>query len=363
MKIVIVGAGYAGAATAWWLARAGAGSEVTVLDSERRHGEHASGRNAGLVMSLVEDEATCEMTARGSALLKEHFGMARRGSALLSDREDDLAALIERARQHRLPVDWQRTEDLARGIPPLRGASAPLALRCKADGTIDPRDILDRYLDGARDGGVRIITGAEVTSVTERSGRVTGVETTAGRFEADRVVNAAGAWAGRIAAMAGLGEGVSSYRRHLFVSAAHPWAGDDWPFVWDLTRGLYFRSDGGRLTLCACDDDPHDAGSPRVDPEAESGLRSKVTGSLPALASLTIEATRACLRTFAADRRYVIGPDQRLAGFFWIAGLGGTGATAGAAIGEMAAGLLRGGSHPLQDRFSPARLAGPGGAA
>jgi D-arginine dehydrogenase len=218
-------------------------------------------------------------------------------------------------------------------------------------------------LGGARDGGVRIVTGAAVTAVTERSGRVTGVETTAGRFDADWVVNAAGAWASRIACMAGLeGEVTRSYRRHLFVSAPDTRVAAGTPFVWDLSRDLYFRSDGGRLTLSPCDDEPHDAVTPGIDGAAEESLKSKLPVAFPALAPVAIDSIRACLRTFAADRRYVIGPDSRLAGFFWVAGLGGSGATAGAAIGEMAAGLLRGKASPGQERFSPSRLVSSGAA-
>src|SRR5262249_56435868 len=86
-------------------------------------------------------------------------------------------------------------------------------------------------------------------------------------------------------------------------------------------------------------------------------LSRKLAASLPSLASIPIESARACLRTFAPDRRYLIGPDPRLTGFFWVAGLGGTGATAGAAAGELAATLLLGSPAPGNARaVGPARV-------
>ena len=64
--IVIVGAGYAGAATALWLGRHGLGQKVILLEAEPRTGVHASGRNAGLITSIVDDDVTCALTVRGA---------------------------------------------------------------------------------------------------------------------------------------------------------------------------------------------------------------------------------------------------------------------------------------------------------
>ncbi len=164
--------------------------------------------------------------------------------------------------------------------------------------------------------------------------------------------------------MAGLTDlGLVPHRRHLFVTAPSPSVKPGWPFVWDLAREVYFRPDGDRLTLCVCDEEPHPPGSPEVSGEVRAAVPALVAEAFPALAGVAIEDERACLRTFAPDRRYAIGPDPRLPGFFWVAGLGGSGAVAGAAIGEMAADLLLGGDggaeHPADARdFDPCRLIG-----
>ncbi|HZI93871.1 MAG TPA: FAD-binding oxidoreductase, partial [Patescibacteria group bacterium] len=198
-----------------------------------------------------------------------------------------------------------------------------------------------------------------VTGFMHRGGRVLGVETTAGRFESDWVVNAAGAWAGPLASLAGLEDpGLVSYRRHLFGSAALEGIDPSWPWVWDLPHDVYFRVDGDRLLLCACDVEPHPPAAPEVSQAVAEDLASRLAAALPMAAMVKVESARACLRTFAPDRRYVIGPDPRLEGFFWVAGLGGTGATSGAAVGELAAGLLLDASQapPWARDFDPARL-------
>ncbi|HET9480366.1 MAG TPA: FAD-dependent oxidoreductase, partial [Candidatus Polarisedimenticolia bacterium] len=158
--------------------------------------------------------------------------------------------------------------------------------------------------------------------------------------------------------------GLTPYRRHIFESGPLPGVRPDGPFVWDMDHDVYYRPAGDRLWLCACDEEPHPPGSPEPEPGAEAALREKLAAAFPALARVELPSARACLRTFAPDRRYVIGPDPALPGLFWVAGLGGSGATAGAAVGELAAErLLRGGgpvdagAYP-ETAFDPVRFAG-----
>lgn len=365
--IVIVGGGYAGAATAWALARRGVGRTVTLLEAEPAAGLHASGRNAGLIGAMLEeDEALVEMAVRGARLLGEGIDggappMVACGSARLVTEGAMLDAMLKRARDVGAAVEVSSTSALARGIPLLDGATSPLALRCAADGKIDPQALVGRYIGAARAGGARVVTGARVTGWIRRAGRLAGVETTAGSFQADWVVDAAGAWAGQLAASAGLSElGLVSYRRHLFESVPMKGVDPSWPWVWDLPHDVYYRVDGYRLLFCPCDVEPHPPGAPEVSQAVRTQLAVKLAAALPALVSVQLAASRACLRTFAPDRRYIVGPDPRLSGFFWIAGLGGTGATAGAAVGELAADLLIGtGAPPACARhFEPARLIG-----
>lgn len=363
MRIAIVGGGYAGAATAWALSRRGHAAEVLLIEAERKVAAHASGLNAGLVSPLLDkDEAMAAMSFRGARLLAEHLGMTTCGSVRLVAGEAEAADLVTRAVRHGIPVRIDKTADLAREIPLVSGAPTALAVRCEADGKIDPAVLDERYLSEAREAGATVLTGARVTSVVASGCRVTRVETTQGGFDVDLLVNAAGAWAGQVALLAGLTDlHLASYRRHLFVTRPIPAIEPAWPWVWDLKHDLYFRIDGKRLTLCLCDEDAHQPTPPVVSPFVVADLMAKLPLVFPALGAVTIEESRACLRTFAPDRRFVIGHDPRLSGFFWVAGLGGSGATAGAAIGEMAADLILGGNGErvatnAARHFDPARL-------
>ncbi|HEY0986959.1 MAG TPA: FAD-dependent oxidoreductase, partial [Kofleriaceae bacterium] len=69
--VAIIGGGFAGAATAWALARRGVAA--VVLEREAAPGRFASGRSAGLGRQLAEDDATSALTIRGAELLRREL--------------------------------------------------------------------------------------------------------------------------------------------------------------------------------------------------------------------------------------------------------------------------------------------------
>ncbi len=361
--IVIIGAGYAGAATARALGRVGAGREVTILEGEPEPGRHASGRNAGLIASMLEDDLDMHtMAVRGARLLRESIGYTMCGSVLLVDSAAESEKVLSKASRLGVPAQPLLAEDLTHRIPWIAGSACGHAVLFPQDGKLDPSSLVARLLQEATSDGVKVVTGATATALRLRGDRVAGVETTAGSFEASLVVNAAGAWAGAAAVTLSGGRltdlGIVAYRRHLFHASITEAIDASCPWVWDLDHSVYFRVDPGGLTLSACDETPHAPGLPDVDPGAADDLAGKLSAALPAAARLVIRPLRACLRTFAPDRKFVIGPDPRVEGFFWVAGLGGAGVTASATVGEMAAAMLLGRDVDPRARaaFDPARL-------
>ncbi len=178
------------------------------------------------------------------------------------------------------------------------------------------------------------------------------VRTPGGRIACRVVVDAAGAWADGVAAMAGLAPlGLSPYRRHIVVTPPQPFVQPSWPLVWHMTEDWYFRPEVGGLLLSPCDQVPWPAGPAQRDSAALELLAEKLAAGCPPLAGLPIQAWWAGLRTLSPDGRFAIGPDPRLQGFFWVAGLGGHGMTGSAAVGDLAAALLVG------EAVDPARLA------
>jgi D-arginine dehydrogenase len=343
---LILGAGFAGAATAWALAERGLGPGL-VLEQEASYGMHASGRNAALVKVSESDPIIGELSARTLAqirafeerpgeLLRPTGGLTLAGEHGAPDVRRIHDALARRGLAARL----LSRDEATRELPFLGHVSFDIALLVPDEGVADIHALLGRYLERARAGGFRLRTKTRADDLLVENGRVVGVRTATGEeIRAGQVVDATGAWAGRLG-RAGRPLGLTPLRRHLFVSGAVEFVAPDLPFVWVEDAEYYFRPEGDGLLLSPCDETPLPPGDPPTDPRAAELLAEKLSLYAPGLADLAIRRTWACLRTFAPDRLPVIGPDPDLPGLFHVSGLGGYGMTCSAAVGELAADLL-----------------------
>jgi D-arginine dehydrogenase len=349
-RFVIIGAGFAGAATAHALVRLGEGPGI-VLEREETYGVHASGRNAGL-LKVSEDDAVIRTlavrtTAHLTAIEAAEPDLVHRTGGLTLAPAASAAGLhiLHDELEHSGVASEVLTAAIARDrFPLLRHLSLDTftsALFCATEGVVDVHALLTHYLRSARAGGFAVRTGCGVNELVTEGGRVVGVQTSAGVIRADMVIDATGAWAGR------LGRGaerlpLQPVRRHLFVSGRVDGASRDVPFVWVDGADFYWRGEGDGLLLSPCDETPSEPGLPSTDPAAAELLAQKLARHAPGFGDLPLRKNWACLRTFAPDRRPIIGPDPKLAGLFHVSGLGGSGMMTSAAIGEVAAMVLTG---------------------
>jgi D-arginine dehydrogenase len=211
----------------------------------------------------------------------------------------------------------------------------------------------------ARQAGARLITAAPLRAAT-RAGGAWQLETGAGAFSATILVNAAGAWADVVAAIAGATPlDMRAYRRTIAQLRTDPPAPSGMPHVADIAGRFYFKPEPrGRVWLSPHDEtlvDPHDVAPEEIDVAvAIDRFQGVVDWRVTA-----VERRWAGLRTFAPDRRPVYGFDPRVAGFFWCAGQGGFGIQTAPAAAALAAALLLGrtpapGIDP--DAFAPGRF-------
>ncbi len=365
-EVVIVGAGLAGAATAFFLAQRGV-RDVLILEQESMPGVHASGRNAAMVRQVVPDPDVAALARAGADFIRSADHAPHRsvcyeqnGSLLLGVGPDweGLRRDARRAREAGATVECLSPTEAMHRVPVLRDVELDGAVWCASDGVVDVAALLDRFLEGAREAGVRLHTDCRVTGFEVRSGHIAGVLTQDGPIYTNIVVNAAGAWAGEFGRLAGAAPiPLTPYRRHLFATGPLDWVVRRWPFVWDVSHDLYFRPESGGLLLSPCDDKAWSPEIPPVDPAIAELLAQRVTHYYPALATIPIKRAWAGLRTFAADRRPVIGWDPRLKGFFWVAGLGGHGVTVSGSVGLRAAELVHAGPRLSGGAFDPGRFA------
>jgi len=193
----------------------------------------------------------------------------------------------------------------------------------------------------ARNRGARVVVNAEMQAIERINGRWS-VTTPAGVFCAPLLIDAAGAWADAIAALAGVRPmGLVPKRRTAFNIPAPPGMSiGEWPMVNDAAEEFYFKPDAGRLFVSPADatpSEPMDAFPDDLDVAAGVERLERAT----TLNVQRVSRAWAGLRTFAADAAPVVGPDGDVDGFFWLAGQGGYGIKTSPALSRACVSLIR----------------------
>lgn len=354
---IVVGAGFAGLSTALHLLRGGQ-DRVLVLEQDRRPGGRSSGRNAGMIRQALSDPVLCGLAVEGRrslerwASVRRDLGWARTGSLLLASGADTRQLDRVRAALRRNSVtchDWDASR-ASRVVPPLSQARFDSGLYCPSDARIEIHGLVRSLSAAVKERGGRVVLDAAVSSIDRRDGLYVVRTAGSGEYRAPVLVNAAGAWAERIAYLAGASrQPLVPYRRHLY-ECAYPSAGTAaWPFVWDLSSDFYFRPIAAGLLMSPCDKKPFKPGPGGRMPGGESTDRAvrarfcrKAAAFTPRFGRLRILREKAGLRTMTPDGRFLIGPDPVREGFYWAAGLGGHGVTTAFPVGRLAAGSVLG---------------------
>ncbi|MBI4446836.1 MAG: FAD-binding oxidoreductase [Acidobacteria bacterium] len=356
VTVLIIGAGFAGASTAFHLSRSFSGT-ILLIDKEPTPGFHASGRNASLVLQSTENPTIRRFIAESRRHLASQaasVGFHECGSVLLGNREQ-----LERARETGLvPSEYCRAEELCAQVPLLKGHRFESALWTPSDGVIDISALLNFYVEGARSRGVVVRLQCEVKEIRKNDGYL--IETNEGSFQAEQIVNAAGAWAPQIASMAGATSlPLLPLKRHLFVLSEVGNVEPHWPFIWNLQENFYFRPEMRDVLFSLCDEELTETLEPTVSPGIGEDLADLIWSQLPAMHDAVQKRAWSCFRTKAPDANFVIGPDPQLENFFWVAGLGGHGVGGSWYIGNYAAELLLQKSAKVLAAFSPSRFFKP----
>jgi D-arginine dehydrogenase len=357
--VTIVGGGIAGLASAWQLSELGV-RDVVLLEGASELATHASARNAGIFLPLEESLTAVWLASRSRDLLDARMGtswLSAVGVSLLAAHSDALEELQFTAR--RLSVYHERWghEELALHLPALTGGVCHEALHLPLGGVIDTSLLLARLRAWAVAGGVHIVTGAQVEAIEVERTRVAGVRLDDGRrLPSERVVLAAGAWAGQLGKGAGSSLALTPRRRHLVQLRGEQLPGPETPVAWRIDEPVYYRPNAAGVLASPCDETAHEPGLPACDDSVVASLTGKLEQLSPRVATGTVERSWACLRTASDDGELTVGPDGRVKGLYWCAGLGGRGMTCGTAAGELLARIMLGLAHPLTRPLAPERF-------
>jgi len=350
--IIVIGAGMAGASAAAHLAET---VRVILLEGEGQPGYHSTGRSAALFSETYGNLAVRILTRAGRGFYEERAGglaahpiLTPRGvlvyampgqEGLLDSAWAELSPLDPTIRR----LDAGETRAL---VPVLRPDKIIAAIHEPGAMDIDVHGLHAAYLRLLRRRGGRLVTAAPVVRLRHSAGTWTAT-TAEGDFTAPVIVNAAGAWADAVAALAGLPPvGIVPKRRTALIVAPPP--GIDvgaWPLTIDAAETGYFKPEAGKLVVSPADETPVEPSD--VQPEeldiaiAVDRLTERTT-----IAVTHVERKWAGLRSFVADKRPVVGFDPLASGFFWLAGQGGYGIQAAEGLARSTAMLIAAGRLP-----------------
>ncbi len=200
---IIIGAGIVGLSIARELKHRYNDSQVLVLEKEKNIGEHASGRNSGVLHAgfyYTQDSLKAKFTRNGNKLLTDYCNekkipINRCGKLVVARNEGDLSGLREllrRGKQNEIALDLISAKE-AKEIEP-RVKTWEEALFSPNTSSVSPKLVLEQILADARAEGIEVLLGVKYLN---SRGRV--CQTNQGNFEAGYLVNAAGLYADLIA--------------------------------------------------------------------------------------------------------------------------------------------------------------------
>ena len=354
---LIIGGGIAGISAAARLSHLGS---VHLLEAEPALAFHASGRSAAMFEPSYGNAPTVSLSLASADHLHAGPGLlAPRGLMFLAGpgEESVLQADIAAMNLTAMPVDEARAM-----VPIIDPGHVIAAAFHAAAWDIDTDLLIQAFAREARSQGAVITTNARVTAIA-RDANHWQVTAGADTHQARTLVNAAGPWADRIAALAGVATiGLSPLRRSMARVPAP--GGHDvsaWPMLIGAGETWYAKPDAGKWLISPAEEDPVDA---PYDVWADDiVLAGGIARYQPFVTEeiTRLETSWAGLRTFAPDRTLVLGPAPDRPDFIWVAGQGGYGFQTAPAASQLVADLIAGHTPELDAdivaALSPERFA------
>jgi len=364
-RVVIVGGGIAGCSVAYHLAHLGI-TDVLLLEQ----GKLTSGTTwhaAGLVGAMRPNRNMTRMSRYGIELyskLEAETGLAtgwkQCGSvnvARTPERMQTLRRQASLARSFGVEVHVISPKEAGERYPVMRTDDLQGALWIPGDGKANPADLCMSLAKGARNRGVKMVEGVEVTGVLIERGRVTGVQTKQGDVRCETLVNCAGQWARQFGALAGVNVPLYSAEHFYIVTdridGVHPML----PVMRDPDGYIYYKEEVGGLVMGGFEPDAKPWAVDPIPADFEFQLLAEDWDQFEILMNNAIHRTP-CLETapvkmllngpesFTPDGNFMIGEAPGLAGYFVCAGFNSAGIANSGGAGQLVAQWIADGEAP-----------------
>jgi sarcosine oxidase subunit beta len=356
--VVVVGGGVVGASAAYHLAAAGAG-RVVLLERADALGTGSTGACAGGFRFQFSSRINIELSLASVPMIlrfsEEHgqpLDVCQDGYLFLVRTAGDWDAYRAAAElQRSLGVDARLLgpDEAAALVPGISLDGVIGASYCPDDGIADPAGLTQGYAAAARRAGAEIRLGVDVATIRTHDHRVTALETSSGQIDTPVVVDAAGPWAGVLAATAGVALPLEPIPR--MVVATGPFAGlpERRTLVIDAATSFYLHREGDGVLMGMGRRGERPSFSTAVD---EGFLADELLPTalrvFPPLTSAGIASKWCGLYEMTPDRHPIVGASP-VGGLFLANGFSGHGFQHAPIVGKLLAELIVNGTASTID--------------
>jgi len=373
--VVIIGGGIVGSSVAYHLTQAGC-RNVVVLERESQQGNGSTGKSMGGVRSQFATPVNIRLSLYSIAFFRAFddamghpSGYRAQGYLFVATHERHLQYLRTnyelQVSMGLKTVERLSSDDVIRMVPQLRSDDIRGGSFCSTDGFVDPHSVMTGFMLRATDQGARLLRNAEVTAIERDAGGICGVHTANERIATRTVVNAAGAWAGLVAKLAGVDLPVEPLLRMLVPTEPFHKIAHTAPMVVDMSTGFHFRPEGLGLLLAWNDPEETPGFKTQFDPAFVEKILTRGVDRVPCLEQAEVNPKRAWagLYEMTPDHHPILGPAPGIAGLYFANGFSGHGVMHSPATGKITADLILKGASDIVDtrllnfeRFAEGRM-------
>ena len=349
--VVVIGAGFIGLWSAYFLAQRGL--TVTVVERDLP-GSGSSTRGGGGVRAQWGTPTNVALSVLSRPWFdefEERFGTDLRfrpiGYCFLATTAaelDQLRAQVAVQHEFGVPSELLTPEEITARWPTLDSVELAGASFCATDGFLSQHRLLSGVLQAAIRARVRVESGVEVIGLARRGDRISGVRSLIGDIETEVVVNAAGASAPAVGASLGIPLPIRGRRVSLMLAYPDPPLPPDLPWLIEPVRQVHIRQDldgraqvGGFLgqeeTVDPASFD-HDARGAWID-EVLAAIAERLRITVP---RASVSSAWAGLYPTTPDQHPII--DRTNDGLVIVGGFAGAGLMHSPAAGMLAAELI-----------------------
>ena len=351
-KIVIIGGGIVGCSVAYHLGKMGL-TDVLLLEQ----GKLTCGSTwhaAGLVGQLRTSANITQLLGYSVELydrLEKETGLAtgwkRNGGLRLAcnpERWTEVKRQATTATSFGLEMHLLDPKEAQALWPLMQVDDVVGAAFLPTDGQASPSDIAMSLAKGARQGGVTIAEGVQVTAIDVEGGSVSAVVTDKGRITCEKVVICAGQWSREIGRMAGVNIPLVSVQHQYLITDRIEGVTSNLPTLRDPDRLTYWKEEVGGLVMGGYEPNPKpwaEGGIPdrfefqllEDDLEHFEPLLELAIGRIPAMQSAGIKEFINGPESFTPDGNFILGEAPEVRGVFVGAGFNAFGIASGGGAG------------------------------